>query len=159
MIRPLLIALLFVQPFGSSLAQSAFTPLYKSTTLPRILEVIGDARREMWLIAPTLREERVYRVLRSRLEAGVKLRLLITNRAGFTAYERFLIGIRNVDARWIKERLNASMIVVDDQVVIVSPLLSGVTGSGPNIEVSRPEVIAPMTTTLKQLFQTARRVR
>ncbi|NJK44302.1 MAG: hypothetical protein HC933_08465 [Pleurocapsa sp. SU_196_0] len=120
--------------------------------------MIGDARREMWLIAPTLREERVYRALRSRLEAGVTLRLLITNRAGFTAYERFLIGVRNVDARWIKERLSASMLVVDDQVVIVSPLLSGVAG-GPSVEVSRPEVIAPMTMPLKQLFQTARRVR
>ena len=161
--RRLLVATLALV-FGSSLAQTQQPPtaLYAPVTLKRTLEVIASARREMWLIAPTLRDVNIARALRSRTQAGVTLRLLIANRAGYTAYELELARAANVDARWLKERFGAAMLVVDDRAAIVSPLLSGVTSASSatqSIEVSRPEAVAPIAATLKQLFQTAKRLR
>ncbi len=160
--RRLLVATLALV-FGSSLAQSQPpTALFAPVTLKRTLEVIASARREMWLIAPTLRDVNIARALRSRTQAGVTLRLLIANRAGYTAYELELARVANVDARWLKERFGAAMLVVDDRAAIVSPLLSGVTSASSatqSIEVSRPEAVAPIAATLKQLFQTARKLR
>ncbi len=161
--RRLLVATLALA-FGSSLAQTQQPPtaLYAPVTLKRTLEVIAGARREMWLIAPTLRDVNIARALRSRAQAGVTLRLLIANRAGYTAYELELARVANVDARWLKERFGAAMLVVDDRAAIVSPLLSGVTSASSatqSIEVSRPEAVAPIAATLKQLFQTAKRLR
>jgi phosphatidylserine/phosphatidylglycerophosphate/cardiolipin synthase-like enzyme len=161
--RRRLLALVFALWFGPSHAQvQAPNPLLAPVTLQRTLEVIGTARREMWLIAPTLRDVHVARALRARAQAGVTLRLLITNRAGYTAYELELARVANVDARWLKERFGATMLVVDDRAAIVSLLLSGVTSASSttqSIEVSRPEMVAPLAATLKQLFQTARRLR
>jgi hypothetical protein len=161
--RRRLLATVIALVFGVSLAQtqppaSPFAPV----TLKRSLEVIGSAQREMWLIAPTLRDASIYRALRSRIGSGVRLRLLIANRAGYTAYELELAKSTNVDARWLKERFGAAMLVVDDRAAIVSPLLSGVTSNTsttPSIEVSRPEAVAPLAATLKQLFRTAKRLR
>ena len=161
--RRLLVATLALT-FTSSLAQTQQPPTapFAPATLKRTLEVIASARREMWLIAPTLRDVSIARALRSRTQAGVTLRLLIANRAGYTAYELELARAANVDARWLKERFGAAMLVVDDRAAIVSPLLSGVTSASnatQSIEVSRPEAVAPIAATLKQLFQTARKLR
>ena len=163
--RRRLLALTLALVFGSSLAQQTApspAPLYAPVTLKRTLEIITGARREIWLLAPTLRDVNVYRALHQRVASGVILRLLIANRAGYTAYELELARAANVDARWLKERFVTAMLIVDDRAAVISPILSGAinnASSQPSIEVSRPEVIAPMAATLKQLFQTARRVR
>jgi hypothetical protein len=159
--RRLLMALIALA-FGSSLAGQpvpAPAPVYTSVTLKRTLEVISSARREVWLLAPTLRNPEVYKALRSRIQSGVILRLLIANRAGYTGLEVNLARAANVDARWLKEKFASAMLVVDDRAAIISPILSGVPSPGQSIEVSRPEVIAPMAATLEQLFSAAKRVR
>ena len=164
--RRRLLALTLALVFGSSLAARQTVPppapLYAPVTLKRTLEIIQGARREIWLLAPTLRDVNVYRALRQRVASGVILRLLIANRAGYTAYELELARAANVDARWLKERFVTAMLIVDDRAAVISPILSGAinnASSQPSIEVSRPEVIAPMAATLKQLFQTAKRIR
>jgi hypothetical protein len=159
--RRLLTALIALV-FGSSLAGQpvpAPTPVYTPVTLKRTLEIIAGARREVWLLAPTLRNPEVYKALRSRVQSGVILRLLIANRAGFTGLEVNLARTANVDARWLKEKFASAMLVVDDRAAIISPIISGVSSPGQSIEVSRPEVVAPMTAMLKQLFSSAKRVR
>ena len=159
--RRLLLALVALV-FGSSVAQQSVpspTPVYTAVTLKRTLEIIRSAKREVWLLAPTLRNPEVYQALRSRIQSGVILRLLIANRAGYTGLEVNLARAANVDARWLKERFASAMLVVDDRAAIISPILSGVASPGQSIEISRPEVVAPMTATLKQLFQAAKRVR
>ena len=163
--RRLLLALVGAT-FGITLAVAQTTPapaaLYTSVTLKRVLEVISGARREMWLIAPTLREANVYRALRSRVDSGVVLRLLIANREGYTGFEVNLARSPNVDARWLKERFGAAVLVVDDRAAVISPLLGRITGgsgAAQSIEVSRPEVVAATGAAIKQVFAQARRVR
>jgi hypothetical protein len=148
--------------FGTSLAGQpvpAPIPVYTAVTLKRTLEIIAGARREVWLLAPTLRNPDIYQALRSRIQSGVILRLLIANRVGYTGLEINLARATNVDARWLKERFTSAMLVVDDRAAIISPILSGVPSPGQSIEISGPEVVAPMTATLKQLFSAAKRVR
>jgi hypothetical protein len=148
--------------FGSSLAGQQIAPptsVYTAVTLKRTLEIITGAKREVWLLAPTLRNPEVYKAIRSRIQSGVILRLLIANRAGYTGLEVNLARAANVDARWLKERFASAMLLVDDRAAIISPILSGVASPGQSIEVSRPEVVAPMAATLKQLFSAAKRVR
>jgi hypothetical protein len=157
-----LLSTLIVLAFGSRLAGQpvpAPTPIYSAVTLKRTLEIIKGAKREVWLLAPTLRNPDVYQVLRSRIQSGVILRLLIANRAGYTGLEVNLARAVNVDARWLKEKFASAMLVVDDRAAVISPVISGVPSPGQSIEISRPEVVAPMTATLKQLFQAAKRVR
>ena len=160
--RKRLITALIALVFGSGLAGQpvpAPTPVYTGVTLKRTIEIIAGAKREVWLLVPTLRNPKVYQALRSRIQSGVILRLLIANRAGYTGLEVNLARAAHVDARWLKEKFASAMLVVDDRAVIISPILSGVAGPGQSIEISRPEVIAPMVATLKQLFQAAKRVR
>jgi hypothetical protein len=160
--RRRLLTVLIALVFGSSLAGQpvpAPTPIYSAVTLKRTLEIIKGARSEVWLLAPTLRNPEVYQALRSRIQSGVILRLLIANRAGYTGLEINLARAANVDARWLKEKFASAMLVVDDRAAIISPILSGLPSPGQSIEVSRPEVVAPMTATLKELFQAAKRVR
>jgi hypothetical protein len=160
--RRRLLTALIALVFGSSLAGQpvpAPTSVYSTVTLKRTLEIIAGTKREVWLLAPTLRNPEVYKALRSRIQSGVILRLLIANRAGYTGFEVNLARAANVDARWLKEKFGSAMLVVDDRAAIISPIISGVPSPGQSIEISKPEVIAPMTTTLKQLFQAAKRVR
>ena len=160
-LKHFLAVLIFVM-FGSSLAQQQIrppAPLYAPVSLKRTLEVISSAQHEVWLLAPTLRNPNVYKALRSRIKAGVILRLLIANRAGYTGLEVNLARAANVDARWLKEKFGSAMLVVDDRTAIISPILSGIPSPGPSIEISRPEVIAPMAATLKQVFQAAKRIK
>jgi hypothetical protein len=159
--RRLLTALIALA-FGSSLAGQpvpAPTPVYTPVTLKRTLEIIAGAKREVWLLAPTLRNPEVYQALHSRIQSGVILRLLIANRAGYTGLEINLARAASVDARWLKEKFGSAMLVVDDRAAIISPIISGVPSPGQSIEVSRLEVVAPMAATLKQLFSAAKRVR
>jgi phosphatidylserine/phosphatidylglycerophosphate/cardiolipin synthase-like enzyme len=160
--RRRLLTALIALAFGSSLAGQpvpAPTPVYAAVTLKRTLEIIAGAKREVWLLAPTLRNPEVYKALRSRVQSGVILRLLIANRAGYMGLEVNLARTANVDARWLKEKFASAMLVVDDRAAIISPILSGIPSPGQSIEISRPEVVAPMTPTLKQLFSAAKRVR
>jgi hypothetical protein len=160
--RRRLLTVLIALVFGSSLAGQqvpAPTPVYSAVTLKRTLEIIKSARSEVWLLAPTLRNPEIYLALRSRIQSGVILRLLIANRTGYTGLEVNLAWAANVDARWLKERFASAMLVVDDRAAIISPILSGVASPGQSIEILRPEVVAPMTATIKQLFQAAKRVR
>ena len=160
--RGRLLTALIALVFGSSLAGQQVpspTPVYTAVTLKRTLEIIKGARHEVWLLAPTLRNPEIYQALRSRIQSGVILRLLIANRAGYIGLEVNLARAANVDARWLKETFGSAMLVVDDRAAIISPIISGVPSPGQSIEISRPEVVAPMTATLKQLFQAAKRVR
>ena len=160
--RRRLLTVLIALAFGSSLAGQpvpAPTPVHSTVTLKRTLEIIAGAKHEIWLLAPTLRNPEVYKALRSRIQSGVILRLLIANRAGYTGLEINLARAANVDARWLKERFASAMLVVDDRAAIISPILSGIPSPGHSIEISRPEVVAPMAATLKQVFQAAKRVR
>ena len=125
--------------FGSSLAQQSVPPpipVYTAVTLKRTLEIIKGARREVWLLAPTMRNPEIYKALRSRIQSGVILRLLIANRAGYTGLEVNLARAANVDARWLKEKFGSAMLVVDDRAAIISPILSGVASPGQSIEIS-----------------------
>jgi hypothetical protein len=135
------------------------TPLYRTVKLKDVLEVITQARREIWLLAPTLRQPEVYRALRSRIESGVILRLLIADRKGYTGFERFLARARNVDARWLPERFGAALLIVDDRLMVTSSLISGLNEPSPSLLVSRPEVIAAASLPIKQVFARARKLK
>jgi phosphatidylserine/phosphatidylglycerophosphate/cardiolipin synthase-like enzyme len=142
---------------GSSLAQTQ--PIYPRATPERTLEVIQSARREIWVLAAAIRNADVLRALQQRARSGVRLKLLIANQIGYSPAELQLAQINGVEARWIKERIGLTMLVADNRIAIVSPNLSGQPSTTPSIEIARPEVIAPMLGTVKQLFQTARPLR
>jgi hypothetical protein len=135
------------------------TPLYRAVKLKDVLEVITQARHEIWLLAPTLRQAEVYRALRLRIESGVILRLLIADRKGYTGFERFLARARNVDARWLPERFGAALLIVDDRLMVTSSLISGLNEPSPSLMVTRPEIIATASLPIKQVFARARKVK
>lgn len=141
-------------------AQSVPAPAapYTKATLTQTLEIIRSARREIYLLAPSLRNADVVRAVRSRLEAGVRLRLLIANKPGYTGFETGLRGLQNVDARWLPERIGGAMLLVDDRALVIGSVVSGLSSSGESIAVTRPELVPAMAAPLKQLFARARRL-
>jgi hypothetical protein len=162
--KHLMLALMFLYLFGAVNAQQRNpipepTPLYRAVKLKDILEVITQARHEIWLLAPTLRQAEVYRALRSRIESGVILRLLIADRKGYTGFERFLARARNVDARWLPERFGAALLIVDDSLMVTSSLISGLNEPSPSLLVTRPEIIAAASLPIKQVFARARKIK
>jgi hypothetical protein len=162
--KHLMLALLFFCLTCSANAQQRNpipepTPLYRAVKLKDILEVISQAKREIWLLAPTLRQAEVYRALRSRVESGVILRLLIADRKGYTGFERFLARAPNVDARWLPERFGAALLIVDDRLMVTSSLISGLNEPSPSLLVTRPEIIAAASLPIKQVFARARKLK
>ena len=142
---------------------SAQTPppeaLYSKATVKQTLEIIGKARREMYLLLPSLRNSDVFSALRSRITAGVVLRLLIANKAGYTGFETNLRALPNVDARWLPERIGGAILIVDDAALVQGSVVSGLSSSGVSIAVTRPELVPAMSATVKQLFARARKVK
>jgi hypothetical protein len=141
----LMLVLMFLCLFGVVNAQQRNpipepVPLYRAVKLKDILEVITQARREIWLLAPTLRQAEVYRALRSRIESGVA-------------------RARNVDARWLPERFGAALLIVDDRLMVTSSLISGLNEASPSLLVTRPEIIAAASLPIKQVFARARKVK
>jgi hypothetical protein len=138
-------------------------PIYAAASLRHTLEVIAQAKREIYLIVPTLRNRAVYQAIRSRLASGVILRLLIANKHGYSGLEKELAHTRNVDARWLPEGFGSSILVIDDSAMIVSPIISGVSnGASSNVqsvEITRPELVAASSAGLKQVFAQARRIK
>jgi hypothetical protein len=160
----LMLALMFLCLMCSANAQQRNpipepTQLYRAVKLKDILEVITQAKREIWLLAPTLRQAEVYRALRSSIESGVILRLLIADRKGYTGFERFLARARNVDARWLPERFGAALLIVDDRLMVTSSLISGLNEASPSLLVTRPEIIAAASLPIKQVFARARKLK
>jgi hypothetical protein len=138
-------------------------PIYAAVSLQHTLEVIAQAKREIYLIVPTLRNRAVHQSIRSRLANGVILRLLIANKQGYSGLEKELAHARNVDARWLPESFGSSILVVDDSVMIVSPIISGVSSgvssTVQSVEITRPELVAASSAGLKQVFAQARRIK
>jgi hypothetical protein len=138
-------------------------PVYAAVSLQHTLEVIAQAKREIYLIVPTLRNRAVYQAVRSRLAGGVILRLLIANKHGYSGLEKELAHARNVDARWLPEGFGSSILVVDDRAMIVSPIISGVSSgassTAQSVEITRPELVAASSAGLKQIFAQARRIK
>jgi hypothetical protein len=138
-------------------------PVYAAASLQHTLEVIGQAKREIYLIVPTMRNRTVYQAIRSRIINGVILRLLIANKQGYSGLEKELAHARNVDARWLPESFGSSILVVDDSAMIVSPIISGVSSgvsnNGQSVEITRPELVAASSAGLKQVFAQARRIK
>jgi hypothetical protein len=138
-------------------------PVYAAVSLQHTLEVIAQAKREIYLIVPTLRNRTVYQAIRSRVMSGVVLRLLIANKQGYSGLEKELAHARNVDARWLPESFGSSILVVDDNAMIVSPIISGissgVSNNGQSVEITRPELVAASSAGLKQVFAQARRIK
>jgi hypothetical protein len=132
---------------------------YAKATLPATLEIIRSVRREVYVVAPSLRNAEVARTLRLRAESGITLRLLIANKAGYTGYERDLAHTTNVDARWLPERVGGAMLVVDDRAMVMGSVVSGLSSSGESIAVTRAELVPAMSAPIKQLFARARRLR
>jgi hypothetical protein len=135
------------------------TPVFAAASLQHTLEVIAQAKREMYLIVPTLRNRAVYQAIRSRITSGVILRLLIANKQGYSGLEKELARARNVDARWLPESFGSSILVVDDSAMIVSPIISGVSSPAQSVEITRPELVAASSAGLKQIFVQARRIK
>ena len=139
------------------------SPVYTTVSLQRTLEVIAQAKREIYLIVPTLRNRMVYQTIRSRLANGVVLRLLIANKQGYSGLEKELAHTRNVDARWLPESFGSSILVVDDNAMIISPIISGissgVSSNAQSVEITRPELVAASSAGLKQIFAQARRIK
>ena len=139
------------------------TPIYATASLQHTLEVIAQAKREIYLIVPTLRNRAVYQALRSRIAGGVILRLLIANKQGYSGLEKELARARNVDARWLPESFGSSILVVDDSAMIVSPIISdvssGASSPAQSVEITRPELVAASSAGLKQVFAQARRIK
>jgi hypothetical protein len=138
-------------------------PVYAAASLQHTLEVIAQAKREIYLIVPTLRNRAVYQAIRSRVANGVILRLLIANKQGYSGLEKELAHARNVDARWLPESFGSSILVVDDSSMIVSPIISGVSSgassTAQSVEITRPELVAASSAGLKQVFAQARRIK
>ena len=138
-------------------------PVYTAASLQHTLEVIAQAKREIYLIVPTLRNRAVYQAIRSKLANGVILRLLIANKQGYSGLEKELAHARNVDARWLPEGFGSSILVVDDSAMIVSPIVSGissgVSSTAQSIEITRPELVAASSAGLEQVFAQARRIK
>ena len=139
------------------------TPVFAAVSLQHTLEVIGQAKREIYLIVPILRNRAVYQAIRSRLANGVILRLLIANKQGYSGLEKELAHARNVDARWLPESFGSSILVVDDSAMIVSPIISGVSSgtssTAQSVEITRPELVAASSAGLKQVFAQAWRIK
>jgi hypothetical protein len=139
------------------------SPFYSAVSLQHTLEVIALAKREIYLIVPTMRNRAVYQAIRSRVANGVILRLLIANKQGYSGLEKELAHARSVDARWLPESFGSSILVVDDSVMIVSPIISGVSsGASSNVqsvEITRRELVAASSAGLKQVFAQARRIK
>jgi hypothetical protein len=142
---------------------SAQTPppeaLYSKATVKQTLEIIGKAHREVYLLLPSLRNPDVYNALRSRIAAGVVLRLLIADKAGYTGFEVNLRELQNVDARWLPERIGGAILIVDDAALVQGSVVSGLSSSGTSIAVTRPELVPAMSASVKQLFARARKVK
>ena len=135
------------------------TRAYNPATLQDALEMIQSAKREIWLLAPTLKNVTVYRALNSRIKSGVILRLLIASKQGYTGYEVYLARAPNVDARWLPERWGTAMLVVDDRAMVTSPLLTGISTAGTSIKVTQPELVAVLAAPLKQVFAQSRKLK
>ncbi len=147
---------------GGVIAQRAISASeapYAKVTLAVALEIIQSARREVYVLAPSLRNADVARALIARAESSVKVRLLIANKAGYTGFERDLARAANVDARWLPERVGGAMIVVDDAAMVMGSVVSGLSSSGESIAVTRAELVPAMSATIKQLFARAGRVK
>jgi hypothetical protein len=138
-------------------------PVYAAASLRHTLEVIAQAKREIYLIVPTMQNRAVYQAIRSRVANGVILRLLIANKHGYSGLEKELAHARSVDARWLPESFGSSILVVDDSAMIVSPIISGVSSGvsniGQSVEITRPELVAASSAGLKQIFAQARRIK
>ena len=159
--RLFLLLTLMAVLLGQVTAQQAKAPsrAYNSATLRDALEMIQDAKSEIWLLAPTLKNASVYQALSSRIKSGVVLRLLIANKQGYTGYEVYLARARNVDARWLPEHWGTAMLVVDDRAMVTSPLLTGISSAGASIKVTQPELVAVLAAPLKQVFAQSRKLK
>ena len=146
---------------GQVTAQQTKAPTraYNPATLQDVLEMIQSSKREIWLLAPTLKNVTVYQALSSRIKSGVVLRLLIASKQGYTGYEVYLSRAPNVDARWLPERWGTAMLVVDDRAMVTSPLLAGILSAGASIKVTQPELVAVLAAPLKQVFAQSRKLK
>ena len=130
--RPLKIMLVLLV-LGSSV-QAQQTPkserLYDPATLAGTLQLIANARRSIWLIAPALGKPEVVRALASRAKAGIPVRLLLTNARGIDQNALALSKRSNIDLRWSPQQLGASALVVDDLHLVLGSVLSGATQAG-----------------------------
>jgi hypothetical protein len=142
-------------------AQNAATPNVEAATVRDVIEHIRSARREIYVLAPTLKQPDVYNALLERVKAGVILRLLIVNERGYVNLERGLAPLRGVDPRWMPERWpGGAALMVDDRALVQGSVVSGVSAPGlTNIEITRPELVPMIGNTLKDMFARARRIK
>ena len=162
--RPLKIVLVLLVLCSSVQAQQ--TPkserLYDPATLAGTLQLIANARRSIWLIAPALAKPEVVRALASKAKAGIPVRLLLTNAQGIDQNALALSKRSNIDLRWSPQQLGASALVVDDLHLVLGSVLSGATqASNPaSMEMrNRPEVAGSMRQRIGLIFEHARRIR
>jgi hypothetical protein len=143
-----------------SRAQAA-NPNVEAATVGDVVEHIRTARREIYVLAPTLKQADVYNALLERVRVGVMLRLLIVNERGYLNLERNLAPLKTVDARWINERWpGGAALMVDDRALVQGSVVSGVSAPGvTNIEIKRPELVPLVGNTIKELFARARRIK
>jgi phosphatidylserine/phosphatidylglycerophosphate/cardiolipin synthase-like enzyme len=162
MLAFLLVSSLAVLAITTSPSQAQTeTANYEAATVRDVVAHIRSARREIYLLAPTMKQADVYNALLERVRAGVVLRLLIANERGYLNLERNLAPLRTVDARWIKERWpGGAAIMVDDRALVQGSVVSGVSAPTlTNIEVTRPELVPLIGNTIKQMFARARRIK
>jgi hypothetical protein len=126
--KPLKIVLILLVLLSPVQAQQ--TPkserLYDPATLAGTLQLIANARRSIWLIAPKLGNLDIVRALASKAKAGIPVRLVLTNARGIDQNTLALSRRINIDARWSPQQLGASALVIDDLHLVLSSLLSGV---------------------------------
>jgi hypothetical protein len=136
--------------------------LYDPATLAGTLQLIANARRSIWLIAPKLGNLEIVRALASKAKAGIPVRLLLTNARGIDPNALALSRRANIDARWSPQQLGASALVIDDLHLVLSSVLSGVAqpNNVPSMEIrNRPEVAGSMRQRITLIFEHSRRIR
>jgi hypothetical protein len=135
--------------------------LYDPATLTGTLQLIANARRSIWLIAPKLGNLEIVRALAARAKAGIPVRLVLTNARGIDQNALALSRRTNIDARWSPQQLGASALVIDDLHLVLSSLLSGVAQPNnlPSMEIrNRPEVAGSMRQRISLIFEHSRRI-
>jgi phosphatidylserine/phosphatidylglycerophosphate/cardiolipin synthase-like enzyme len=148
-----------------STVQAQQTPkserLYDPATLAGTLRLIANARRSIWLIAPKLGNLEIVRALATRANAGIPVRLVLTNARGIDQNALALSKRTNIDARWLPQQLSASALVIDDLHLVLGSLLSGVAQPNnlPSMEIrNRPEVAGSMRQRISLIFEHSRRI-
>ncbi len=158
----LLVSSLVVLAFSAVPSQAqAQNPNVQQATVRDVVENIRNARREIYVLVPTLKQPDVYNALLERVRAGVTLRLLIVSERGYLNLERNLAPFKTVDARWVKERWpGGAAVMVDDRTLVQGSVVSGVSAPGlTNVEITRPELVPLMGNALKDMFARARRIK